>query len=104
MTRAGCNWPRRSTNTRLAGAGSGGGGGGGGGGAGRPTTPAVETQRTTRTELQFESGDLQLYLGAAGIRFSPWRTLLVSANLLFPLTDAGLRDRVHAVIGVDYVF
>jgi hypothetical protein len=88
----------------LAGAGSGGGGGGGGGGAGRPTTPAVETQQTTRTELQFESGDLQLYLGAAGIRFSPWRTLLVSANLLFPLTDAGLRDRVTPVIGVDYVF
>ncbi len=91
----------------LAGAGTGGGGGGGGGGTGgggQPTTPVVETRRTTRTELQFEPGDLQLYLGAAGIRFSPWRTLLVSANLLFPLTDAGLRDRVTPVIGVDYVF
>jgi hypothetical protein len=88
----------------IAGGGSGAGGGGGGGGAGRPTTPAVETLQTTRTELQFVPGDLQLYLGAAGIRFSPWRTLLVTANLLFPLTDAGLRDRVTPVIGVDYVF
>jgi hypothetical protein len=88
----------------LAGTGSGSGGGGGGGGGGRPTTPVVETQRTTRTELQFVQGDLQLYLGAAGIRFSPWRTVLVTANLLFPLTDAGLRDRVTPVLGVDYVF
>jgi hypothetical protein len=86
----------------LAGAGTGGGGGGGGGG--RPTTPAVEVLRTTRTELQFVAGDLQLYLGAAGVRFSPWRTILVTANVLFPLTDAGLRDRVTPVLGVDYVF
>ena len=57
-----------------------------------------------RHELQFQEGDLHLYLGAAGVRFSPWRTLLVSANLLFPLTDAGLRDRVTPVIGIDYVF
>jgi hypothetical protein len=90
----------------LAGAGTGGGGGGGGGGSGggRPTTPAVEVLRTTRTELQFVAGDLQLYLGAAGVRFSPWRTILVTANVLFPLTDAGLRDRVTPVLGIDYVF
>jgi hypothetical protein len=93
----------------LAGTGAGGsgpgGGGGGGGGGGSTTTPApVQTFRLTRTELAFQPGNLQLYLGAAGVRFSPWRTLLVSANLLFPLTDAGLRDRVTPVIGVDYVF
>jgi len=82
--------------------GGGGGAGGGGGGGGRPT-PA-QTQTTTRTELQFFPGNLQLYLGAAGIRFNPWRTVLVSANLLFPLTKAGLRDRVTPAIGIDYVF
>jgi hypothetical protein len=85
------------------GAGAGGGGGGGGGGAPRPPTP-VETQKTTRTELQFYPGNLDLYLGAAGLRFNPWRTMLVSANLLFPLTNAGLRDRVTPTVGVDYVF
>ena len=89
----------------TAGAGGGGpGGGGGGGGGGTPQPPVVQTQTTTRTELQFTPGNLQLYLGAAGVRFSPWRTVLVSANLLFPLTRAGLRDRVTPVIGVDYVF
>ena len=87
----------------LSGAGAGGGGGGGGGGANRPTTPAQVLQ-TTRTELQFFPGNLDLYLGAAGLRFNPWRTMLVSANLLFPLTKAGLRDRVTPTIGIDYVF
>ncbi len=89
----------------VAGTGTGGTGGGGGGGGGGGTTPTPDTTRQiTKTELQFQPGNLQLYLGAAGVRFSPWRTLLVSANLLFPLTDAGLRDRVTPVIGIDYVF
>jgi len=88
-----------------AGGGTAGGGGGGGGGGGNSPQPApVQTQTTTRTELQFAPGNLHLYLGAAGVRFSPWRTVLVTANVLFPLTDAGLRDRVTPVIGVDYVF
>jgi len=87
----------------LSGGGAGGGGGGGGGGGNRPPT-TVETQQTTRTELQFYPGNLELYLGAAGLRFNPWRTILVSANLLFPLTKAGLRDRVTPTIGLDYVF
>lgn len=60
--------------------------------------------RATRTELAFSPGDLEQYLGAAGIRFNPWRTLLVTANLLFPMTTAGLRDRVTPVLGIDYVF
>ena len=73
---------------------------------GRRTAPEPSQRRrqTTRTELRFVPGDLRLYLGAAGVRFSPWRTILVTANLLFPLTEAGLRDRVTPVLGVDYVF
>ena len=87
-----------------AGTGAGGGGGGGGGG-GRPTTPAPGTTRTiTVDELEFVGGNLNLVLGAAGIRFNPWRTFLVSANLLFPFTKAGLRDRVTPSIGIDYLF
>ena len=86
-----------------AGSGGGGGGGVGGGGSGRPPT-LTETQSVKRTELQLTPGNLQLYLGAAGVRFNPWRTVLVTANLLFPLTEAGLRDRVTPVVGIDYVF
>jgi hypothetical protein len=58
----------------------------------------------TRREFRLEPGSLNLVVGNAGVRFSPLRTLLVSANLLFNLTDAGLRDRVTPVISVDYGF
>jgi hypothetical protein len=85
----------------AAGSGGGAGGGGGGGGGGRPPT---EIQSVTRTELQLVSGNLQLYLGAAGVRFNPWRTVLVTGNLLFPFTNAGLRDRVTPAVGIDYLF
>jgi hypothetical protein len=85
-----------------AGTGGGSGGGGGGGGGGQPPPSAV--QSVTFPELQFRPGNLQLYLGAAGIRFNPWRTVLVTANLLFPMTDSGLRDRVTPTLGIDYLF
>ena len=88
----------------VVGSGAGAGGGGGGGGGGRPMPPPGQTMSVTRTELQFIPGNLHLYLGAAGVRFNLWRTLLVTANLLFPLTDAGLRDRVTHAVGIDYVF
>jgi len=88
----------------VVGSGAGAGGGGGGGGGGRPMPPPGQTMSVTRTELQFIPGNLHLYLGAAGVRFNLWRTLLVTANLLFPLTDAGLRDRVTPAVGIDYVF
>jgi hypothetical protein len=91
-----------SGGSSASGAGGGGGGTGGGGG-GRPTAPA-EVQSVTHSELQFSPGNLQLYLGAAGLRFNPWRTLVVSANLLFPFTRSGLRDRVTPAVGIDYVF
>jgi hypothetical protein len=99
----------RTFTYALAGAGTGGGGGGGGGGSGgggsgNQPAPAPPTLSRTFNELQFTSGNLQMYLGAAGIRFNPWRTLLVTANLLFPMTDSGLRDRVTPAIGIDYVF
>lgn len=84
------------------GGGTGGGGGGAGGGGGQPQPQP--TMQATRTELAFKRGDLEQYLGAAGIRFNPWRTVLVTANLLFPMTSAGLRDRVTPVVGIDYVF
>ena len=88
----------------TAGSGSGGGGGGGGGGSGRQDPPTPEIRRVTRTELQFVPGNLNLYMGAFGVRFNPWRTLLISANLLFPLTEAGLRDRVTPALGIDWAF
>jgi hypothetical protein len=85
------------------GGGSGGGGGGGGGGTGgRP--PAEQVLTTMRRELALQPGNLNLSFGSVAMRVSPWRSLLVTAGLLFPLTDTGLRDRVTPVIGIDYGF
>ena len=86
------------------GGGSGGGGGGGGTGGSTPRPPADQVLSVTRRELQLEPGNLQLHFGTATVRFSPWRSLLITAGLLFPLTDTGLRDRVTPVIGIDYEF
>jgi hypothetical protein len=87
-----------------AGGGSGGGGGGGGTGGGGGGATMPETSHVTRREFRFEPGDLNLTVGNAGVRLNPLRTLLISASLLFNLTQAGLRDRVTPVISVDYAF
>jgi hypothetical protein len=88
----------------IGGTGSGGGGGAGGGGGGGGRPPVEQTLTTTRTELQFENGNLNLSFGSVAFRFSPWRSVLVTAGLLVPLTEAGLRDRVTPIIGIDYGF
>jgi hypothetical protein len=82
--------------------GTGGGGGGGGGGTGGTTTRPVE--HATRREFRLDPGNLNLAVGNTGVRFNPFRKMLVSANLLFALTEAGLRDRVTPVISLDYAF
>jgi hypothetical protein len=83
--------------------GTGGGGAGGGGGSGGTTPPRV-VEHTTRRELRLEPGNLNLAVGNTGVRFNPFGKMLVSANLLFALTEAGLRDRVTPVISLDYAF
>jgi hypothetical protein len=56
-------------------------------------------------ELAGTGADLDLWLGAAGLRFNPVGNLLVSANALFSLRDEGLQsDDVIPVLSVDYSF
>jgi hypothetical protein len=55
-------------------------------------------------EFDPRPGDLTLLLGTGGIKFNPGGNLLISASVLFPLTDAGLRSRLTTVIGIDYAF
>ena len=61
-------------------------------------------QTASFEEFEPRSGSLNLLLGAAGIKYSPVGTLLLSGNVLFPLTDAGLRSRITTVVGIDVVF
>jgi hypothetical protein len=55
-------------------------------------------------QLGLQSGNLSLMLGSTGFKFNAATNLLVMANVLFPLSDAGLRDRLTVAFGVDYAF
>lgn len=56
-------------------------------------------------ELQLTPGaDLNLLLGSFGVRVNPVANMLVSANVLFPLTQRGLTDRLTWLLGADYSF
>ena len=50
------------------------------------------------------NADLNLLLGSAGVKFNPVGNLLVSANVLFPLSKNGLTDNLTWTLGFDYSF
>ena len=62
----------------------------------------IET--TTLESVGFESGTLNSVLGTAGVKVNAGQRFLISAHVLFPINDAGLRSRVTPVIGFDYAF
>ena len=74
------------------------------------TTPPVTSTVNPLTgepyrQLALQNGtNLSLLLGSTGVKFNAATNLLVTANVLFPLTNAGLRDRLTFAFGVDYAF
>ena len=48
--------------------------------------------------------DLHLLLGSLGVRVNPFGNMLLTANILFPMTDSGLTDSLTWTAGVDYSF
>lgn len=79
-------------------------------GAGSNATVPLQTSSTNPVtgqpyeQLGLRDGNLSLLLGAAGFKYNAGTNLLLNANVLFPLTDAGLRDRLTFAIGLDYAF
>ena len=57
-----------------------------------------------RDEFAPRSANLTLLLGTGGFKYNIAGNLLISGNVLFPLTKAGLRSRVTTIVGVDYAF
>jgi hypothetical protein len=55
-------------------------------------------------EFDPRPGHLTLLLGTGGVKFNPVGNLLISAAVLFPLSDAGLRSRTTTMVGIDYAF
>jgi hypothetical protein len=73
--------------------------------SGPPNCAPGAASTVTLPELGAEESDLDLWLGAAGLRFNPTGNLLVSANVLFSLGDEGLQDEdVMPVVSVEYSF
>jgi hypothetical protein len=50
------------------------------------------------------SSNLNLLLGIVSGKFNIGGTFLLNLNLLFPMTDNGLKPKVTPVVGFDYVF
>jgi len=56
-------------------------------------------------QFDFTAGkDLHLLLGSVGLKVSPFGNMLLTTNVLFPLTKNGLTDRLTWMAGVDYSF
>jgi hypothetical protein len=66
--------------------------------------PASVPGSATFNEFAQENGSLNNVIGAIGAKFNPAPNLLISANILFPFTDAGIRSNIVPVIGFDYSF
>ena len=70
----------------------------------QPLDATQPRSSVTFNEFAPRTGNLNLLLATAGAKFNPVGDLLLSASVLFPLTDAGLRSRWTTVVGVDYAF
>jgi hypothetical protein len=69
------------------------------------TSDAAPVQTTRRSQLNITGRkNLNLLLGAVGAKINVATNLLLTANVLFPLSDGGLRPKITPVVGLDYAF
>jgi hypothetical protein len=68
------------------------------------TFPLLGGSQVTRSEFGRRDGNLNQVLGAAGIKFPVMEKLLITANALFSINDAGLKAKFIPVVGFEYVF
>jgi hypothetical protein len=68
------------------------------------TMPSGSVSTAEFSEFDPRPGNLHAMLGALGAKFNPTGDLLLSGNVLFPLTDSGLKTRLAIVLGIDYAF
>jgi hypothetical protein len=66
--------------------------------------PPAPPQSAVFQEFEPRAGNINLLFGTAGVKFNPRGNLLVSASVLFPLNDSGLKSKVAGVFGLDYAF
>jgi hypothetical protein len=64
----------------------------------------VAADGTTFPNVGFKRGAFNLYDAAAGLKLNVVGRLLLDANVLFKLNDAGLRDNVSPLVAFEYSF
>ncbi len=69
-----------------------------------PGNPAPPLGTAQFEEFEPRAGNLNLLYGTAGVKVSPKGNFLISASVLFPLTDSGLKSRLTTIVGMDYAF
>jgi hypothetical protein len=67
-------------------------------------TPAPPVATMQFEEFEPRAGNLNLMYGTAGVKINPRGNWLISASVLFPLTDSGLKNRLTTIVGMDYAF
>jgi len=58
----------------------------------------------TFPQIGFETASYDLANGAVGIKVNPTGRLLLDFNVVFKLNDAGLRDKLIPLVGIEYAF
>jgi hypothetical protein len=66
--------------------------------------PVEGAPSVTRVAFEYHEGDLTQVLGAAGVKVLVAPHLLLTANVLFPMTSNGLKAKATPVVGLEYVF
>ena len=73
-------------------------------------SPRLVTQTFTAAngntfpQIDFVTESYDIINGAAGLKVNLFGRLLLDANVLFKLNDAGLRDKLTPLIGIEYAF
>jgi len=56
-------------------------------------------------QFQLNAGqNLNLLVGSVGVKVNPWSNMLLTTNVLFPLSSHGLTDKLTWMAGIDYSF
>lgn len=71
---------------------------------GAPATTPLQTVTRNTVDLRPGSDRLTQLVGNVGLKYNFADRWLLNANVLFPITDQGLRIKVTPVIGFDYAF
>ena len=64
----------------------------------------ARTETVTLNTVDLTRSNLNTIWGTGGVKLNPWRNLLITANVLVPLTEVGLRSPITPTLGFEFTF